>query len=86
VWSPCFLRPLTDKLFITTGFGFRLVDEPLVRSVGDTIALDRANQQAPTPPAVETKTATVGVYSLGIALDLAVFGDAATTLFGTKAP
>lgn len=86
VWSPFFLRALTDKLLITTGFGVRLVDEPLIRSVGDTIALDRANQQAPSPPAVETRMATVGVYSLGIALDLSVFGEAATTLFGTKAP
>lgn len=86
VWAP--LRSidanLTDKIFLTAGVGFRLVDKLLTQNVGDRLVLDRTNQQTPSLPTIATSWDTVSVFSVGLAVDLSVLGDAATAVFGTK--
>lgn len=68
---------LVDRLMLTAGYSFRFVDEPAGRyRAGDQIAIDRGDD----PPKFQTDRKLVHLIGVGIAVDLAVLGDAASAV------
>jgi hypothetical protein len=82
--QPPWKRYLTDKIYFTFGGGFRLFNQPLT-PVGSTVVIPVTNGTTPAAPAIgATRVNLYPVLQLGFAIDLAVLGDAATAVFGTK--
>ncbi|HEX3758517.1 MAG TPA: hypothetical protein VHW23_07405 [Kofleriaceae bacterium] len=65
------------KLYFTLGYGFRFFNEPLV-------AREHDRMQAATAPSLPTRVGLEQVVMFGLAFDLTVIGDAASSVFGTK--
>jgi hypothetical protein len=86
LWRPWFAKGIADKVYLTMGVGTRSTSVPLADTVGTRIAIDATNGNATPPASPPLRTVWVFTHTFGIALDLSVFGDAASSLFGTKAP
>jgi hypothetical protein len=71
---PCWTK---DGLYFTAGTGFRLYNSPSVGRYGDVV-------QASSMPTLVLEPHAEWVFSVGIALNLAVVGDAASSIFGAK--
>ena len=55
------------------------MNEPLVAHLGDRV-------QATTAPMLVQHVTATGVFTVGVALDLAILGEAASSVFGVKLP
>ena len=69
-----------NKLYLTAGVGFRLYNRPVGVNEGDIV------QSSSAPTALVQQLHAEWVATFGLAIDLSVLGDAASAVFGTKAP
>jgi hypothetical protein len=69
-----------NKLYLTAGIGFRLYNRPVGANEGDVV------QSSSAPTTLVQQLHAEWVATLGLAIDLSVLGDAASAVFGAKAP
>lgn len=68
---------IKKKLYVTAGYGFRFFNQPLV-------AMEHDHVQSSMIPALTQRTGVQQVVMVGLAFDLTVIGDAASSVFGAK--
>jgi hypothetical protein len=77
-WAPC-ESWRKQRVSLMAGAGFRIHDAPVFAERGDVA-------QGAMPPPLTQQLRAEAVVTFGFAFDLAVIGDAASSLFGTKPP
>ena len=75
-------KQISKHLYFAIGLGGRMTDKLLNPELGERFVIDGTDTTK--LPGLNTAWKVVPVLSLGLALDLAVLGDAAKTVFGTK--
>ena len=81
VYSPP-LEFSIDQLYIVVGGGFRIVPDLVGDAAGETIAVPRTSGSAPAPSAPTTRSTVDGVFTIGIGFNLAVIGQAVSSVTG----